>query len=77
MPKSSTRMYKGICNKARGTSQPVARLQDVRLRATFAATDSGGIEGSRLAVLETCAEGFFCSVDSWNFETDGCLLVSF
>ena len=26
--------------------------QDVRLRATFAATDSGGIQGSRLAVLE-------------------------
>ena len=30
-------------------------LKDVRLRTTFAATDSGGIEGSRLAVLDKYA----------------------
>ena len=30
-------------------------LKDVRLRTTFAATDSGGIQGSRLAVLDKYA----------------------
>ncbi|CAE7273357.1 unnamed protein product [Symbiodinium pilosum] len=46
--------YRGITSAYQyGDSYLV--LKDVRLRATFAATDSGGIAGSRLAVLDKYA----------------------
>eukprot|EP00435_Cladocopium_sp_Y103_P069091 s6_g32.t1 len=46
--------YRGITSAYQyGDSYLV--LKDVRLRATFAATDSGGIQGSRLAVLDKYA----------------------
>ena len=52
--------YRGITSAYQyGDSYLV--LKDVRLRATFAATDSGGIAGSRLAVLDKylgCPLGF-------------------
>eukprot|EP00928_Gymnodinium_smaydae_P043033 TRINITY_DN28924_c0_g1_i1.p1 TRINITY_DN28924_c0_g1~~TRINITY_DN28924_c0_g1_i1.p1 ORF type:complete len:1575 (-),score=290.81 TRINITY_DN28924_c0_g1_i1:312-4940(-) len=46
--------YRGVVSALQyGDSYLV--LKDVRLRCTFAATDSGGIEGSRLAVLDKYA----------------------
>ena len=47
----------GVPFRILGTSQ------DVRLRATFAAMDSGGIQGSRLAVLDAGLRG---TVGPWD-----------
>jgi len=43
--------YRGVV-RARGYGDSYLVLKDVRLRCTFASTDSGGIKGSRLAVLD-------------------------
>ena len=47
--------YRNMCmyHPLRPTSTQV--LKDVRLRCTFASTDSGGISGQRLAVLDKYA----------------------
>ncbi|CAE7483801.1 unnamed protein product [Symbiodinium natans] len=46
--------YRGVVS-ARQYGDSYLVLKDVRLRCTFASTDSGGIQGSRLAVLDKYA----------------------
>eukprot|EP00439_Symbiodinium_sp_Y106_P033374 s3604_g4.t1 len=46
--------YRGVTS-ARQYGDSYLVLKDVRLRCTFASTDSGGIQGSRLAVLDKYA----------------------
>merc|ERR1719478_651393 len=46
--------YRGVV-RARGYGDSYMVLKDVRLRCTFASTDSGGIQGKRLAVLDKYA----------------------
>lgn len=46
--------YRGVV-RARGYGDSYLVLKDVRLRCTFASTDSGGLKGSRLAVLDKYA----------------------